>query len=185
MTGEAALLELDVQMEFTDYVRFQYYEALRRQWWLIPLFLLGCGTSAVLLVVSAFYQDSYLLRDIVPFSSLVLLGGVFLFAGPFLTAKRDFYVKAGLRQVIRYRIYETHLAIIYTRQQGKLSWSKVKEVHETGTAFLIYVSGSGAFILPKHEFPGESDIMSFRELLLVILGEKKCRFALGRVASAF
>lgn len=185
MTGEAALLELDVQLEFNDYLRYQYYEAVRKQWWTIPLFLMGCGLSFALLVISALHQDSILLRDMIPFSSLLLLGGVFVFAGPYLTSKREFYIKASLRKVIRYRVYETHLGIIHSNLQGKLAWNKVQEVHETGTAFLVYVDRSGAFILPKHEFAGESDVMSFRELLLVILGTKKCRFAMGKVAAFF
>jgi hypothetical protein len=185
MTDEAALLELDVQLEFNDYLRFQYYDSLRNQWWMIPLFLLGCSVSAVLLVVSAVNQDSYMLRDLVPFTSLLFLGGVFVLSGPYLTSRRDFYVKSSLRQMIRYRVYETHLGIINTRQQGKLAWSKVREVRETGSSFLVYVDRSGAFILPKHEFPGEGEIMSFRELAMVILGARKCRFNVGRVASHF
>jgi hypothetical protein len=185
MTGEAALLELDVQLEFADYVRFQYYDSLRRLWWVIPFFLLAGGTSFVLFVISAVRQDSYLLRDIIPFSSLVFLGSVFLVASPYLTARRNFDVKPGLRKVIRYRIYETHLSTASVTHQGKLSWSKVKEVRETGSAFLIYVAGAGAFILPKHEFPADGDLMSFRELLLVILGPTKCRFQLNRISSRF
>jgi YcxB-like protein len=185
MTGEAALLEVDVQLEFADYIRFKYFDALRNFWWLIPIFVLFSSFSAILIVVSAFYQDSYLLRDIIPFASLVMLGGVFMFASPYLTAKREFEVNPALRQVIRYRLYETHLSTVSTRRQGKLAWDKVNEVRETGTAFFLYVGGSGAFILPKHEFPTEADINSMRELLLVILGPAKCRFHLGRVSSRF
>jgi YcxB-like protein len=185
MSEEAALLELDVQLEFADYVRYRYYDALRRLWWLIPLFLLGSGISAVVVLVSAFYQDSIMLRDVVPFASLVMLGGVFLFSGPYLTSKREFELNAGLRQVIRYRLFETHLATISIRRQGKLPWTKVREARETGSAFLLYVSGSGAFIMPKHEFPSEAEMMSLRELLMVILGPQKCRFQLNRISERF
>jgi hypothetical protein len=185
MTGEAALLELDVQLEFNDYLRFQYYEALRTQWGLIPLFLLGSAVSAVVFVISAVNQDSYLLRDIVPFASMVMLGGVFIVAGPYLTAKRNFWAKAALRQVIRYRIFEEHLAVIQMKFQGKVAWNKIRQVHETGSAFFVYVEGSGAFILPKHEFPSEGEISACRELLTVILGARKCRFRPGPIASHF
>jgi hypothetical protein len=185
MTDEAALLEIDVQLEFADYLRYQYYDALRKQWWLIALFLLASAFSAFIVVLSAVRQDSYLLRDIIPFASVILLGGIFLVASPYLTAKRDFDVNAALRQVIRYRVYETHLTTISTRRQGKLPWAKVKEARETGTAFLLFVGRSGAFIIPKHEFPSAADILSMRELLTVILGPQKCRLKLTRLSSRF
>jgi hypothetical protein len=185
MTDEAALLELDVQLEFGDYLRFQYYDSFRRLWWTIPFFLLGSMVSAVLFVISAYYQDSYLLRDIIPFSSLIFLGGIFLFASPYLTSKREFEVNAALRQVIHYRFLETHLETISPRRRGKLPWTKVQEVRETGTAFFLYTAGTGAFIMPKREFPGEAEVMSMRELLIVILGPAKCRFELDRISSRF
>jgi len=186
MAEESALLELDVHLEFADYLRYQYYDALRKLWWLIPLFALAGGFSVIVIVVSAFYQDSYLLRDIIPFASMIFLGAVFLFASPYLTAKREYEVNPGLRQMIRYRLHEGHLAVISTKRQGKLPWSKVREARETGSSFLLYVQGSGsAFILPKHEFPGEAEISAMRELLMVILGARKCRFQLGRVSSRF
>jgi YcxB-like protein len=185
MTQEVALLEVDVQLEFADYLRYQYFDSLRRLWWLIPIFLLFSAISGIVILVSAFYQDSYMLRDVIPFASLVLFGGIFLFANPYLTAKREFEVNPGLRQVIRYRIFESHLATTSIRREGKLSWAKVREARETGSAFLLYVVGSGAFILPKHEFPSQAEVMSMRELLTVILGPVRCRFHLGRISSRF
>jgi YcxB-like protein len=186
MTDQAALLELDVQLEFGDYLRYQYYISLRVGWWLIPLFVLASGFSVVVITISAFYQDSYLLRDIIPFASMVFLGGIFMFAAPYLTAKREYEVNPGLRQMIRYQVHEEYLAVTSTRRQGKLPWDKVREARETGSSFLIYVEGSGrAFILPKHEFPGETEILAMRELLTVILGARKCHFRLGRVSSLF
>ena len=186
MAEESALLELDVQLEFADYLRYQYYDSLLALWWLIPLFALAGAFSLSVIVVSAVRQDSYLLRDIIPFASMVFLGTVFLFASPYLTAKRDYEVNAGIRQMIRYRLYEGHLAVISTKRQGKLPWSKVREARETGSLFLLYVQGSSsAFILPKHEFPGEAEISAIRELLTVILGPGKCKFQLGQVSAKF
>jgi hypothetical protein len=185
MTEEASLLEVDLQLEFADYLRYRYYDSLRTLWWLIPLFLLASGFSVVTIVVSAFYQDSYLLRDIIPFASIVFLGGIFMFATPFLTAKREYEVNPALRQLIRYQIHEKYLSVISTRRQGKLPWNKIREARETGTAFLLYVDGSSAFILPKHGFPGEAEVMAIRELLTVILGSPKCRFKLTRITSHF
>jgi hypothetical protein len=83
---EPALLEMDVQLTFDDYLRFQYFDAILTMWWAIPFFVLGCCISAVLLVVSAIHQDSYLLRDIIPFTSLLILGAVFVFSGPYFSA---------------------------------------------------------------------------------------------------
>jgi hypothetical protein len=186
MTDEAALLELDVHLEFGDYLRCQYYESLRLGWWLIPLFLLASGFSLVIIIVSAIQQDSYLLRDIIPFASMVLLAGVFLVATPYLTAKREYEVNPALRQMIRYQLHENHLNVISTKRQGKLPWKKVQLARETGNSFLIYVTGSSKpFILPKHEFPSETEVLAIRELLTVILGAPKCRFILGRVSSRF
>jgi hypothetical protein len=186
MTDEAALLELDVQLEFADYLRYQYYDSLRTLWWLLPLFVLALGFSGVVILISAVYQDSYLLRDIIPFASMVFLGGVFLVASPYLTAKREYEVNPALRQVIRYQLHEEHLSVMSTRHQGNLPWTKVREARETGSAFLLYVIGSSrAFILPKHEFPSETEILAIRELLTVILGAPKCRFRLGRISSRF
>jgi hypothetical protein len=186
MAEDAALLELDVQLEFADYLRYQYYDSLLKLWWLIPLFALAGAFSMAVVVVSAVRQDSYLLRDIVPFASMVFLGAVFLFASPYLTAKRDYEVNAGLRQMIRYRLYEGHLAVISTKRQGKLPWAKLREARETGSLFLLYVQGSSsAFVLPKHEFPGEAEVSAMRELLTVIVGARKCRFQLGQISSRF
>ncbi len=186
MTGEAGLLEVDVQLEFIDYVRYQYYDSLRRMWWLIALCALAGAFSVAVIVFSAVRQDSYLLRDIIPFASMILLGSVFLVATPYLTAKRESDMNPGVRQVIRYRLHETHLAIASSRVQGKVSWTKVREARETGSAFLLYVEGSSrAFILAKHEFLGADEIASLRELLTVILGAPKCRFQMGPLASRF
>jgi hypothetical protein len=185
MDPEAALLEFDVQLEFDDYLRYQYYDSFRRLWWLIPLFILLASVSSVIVGISAYYQDSYLLRDVIPFASLVFLGGIFIIAGPYLTAKREFEVNPGLRQTIRYRLTEKGLDTISPRRKGTLAWSKAGEVRETGTAFLLYASGNGAFILPKREFPGPVEISAFRELLLVILGVTKCKFQLDRISARF
>jgi hypothetical protein len=186
MTGEAALLELDVQLEFGDYLRYQYFTALRTLRWLLPLFALALAFSVVVIVISAIYQDSYLLRDIIPFASMVFLGGVFLCASPYLTAKREYEVNPALRQMIRYQLHEQHLSVMSTRFQGKLPWGKVRDARETGSAFLLYVEGtSRAFILPKHEFPGDTEITAMRELLTVILGAPKCHFQLSRFSSRF
>ncbi len=186
MTDQTALLELDVQLEFVDYLRYQYYDSLRLGWGLIPLFLLASCFSLAIIILSAVKQDSYLLRDIIPFASMVFLGGVFLIATPYLTAKREYEVNPALRRVIRYQVHEEYLSVSATKRQGKLPWSKVQLARETGSAFLLYVVGSSTpFILPKHEFPGETEIMAMRELLTVILGAGKCRFELGRVSSRF
>jgi hypothetical protein len=186
MTGEVALLEIDVHLEFIDYLRFQAYDSLRRLWWLIPVFALAGLFSIFVILLSAVRQDSYLLRDIIPFASMIFLATVFLFAMPYLTARREYDVNPAIRQVIRYSLHETHLGIFSSKVEGKLPWSKVREVRETGSSFLLYVQGSSrAFILPKHEFAGEGDIGSLRELLLVILGARTCHFELGFVTSRF
>jgi hypothetical protein len=186
MTDQDVLLEVDVHLEFVDYLRFQAYDSLRRLWWLLPLLFLAGLFSIFVIVLSAVRQDSYLLRDIIPFASMIFLATVVLFANPYLTAKRDYDVNPGLRQVIRYRLHETHLAIISSKLEGKLPWSKVLEVRETASSFFVYVLGSTrAFILPKHEFPGEAEVNSWRELLLVILGAPKCRFHVGAITSRF
>jgi hypothetical protein len=185
MTDQAALLELDVQLEFADYLRYRYYDALRYGWWLVCLFAIAMAFSGAVVLISAVYRDAYLLRDIVPFASMVLLGGVFLVATPYLTAKREFDVNPALRQMIRYQLHEAHLTVIAPKTKGKLPWAKVCEARELGSSFLLYVKGSSAFILPKHEFPSEVEISAMRELLLVILGPQKCRFALGQITGRF
>jgi hypothetical protein len=185
MAPEGALLELDVQLKFDDYLRFQYYDSLRRMWWLIPLFLLFAFISLLIVGISAYYQDSYLLRDVIPFASLVFLGGIFIVAGPYLSAKREYEVNPALRQVIRYRLLENALETESPRHKGKLPWSNVKEVRETATAFFVYASGNGAFILPKREFPSAVEVSAFRELLLVILGAPGCKFQLDRISARF
>jgi hypothetical protein len=185
MDDETALLEMDVQLTFEDYLRFQYYDTIQKMWWLIPIFMLGCCISAILLGVSAFRQDSYLLRDIVPFTSLLILGGVFVFAGPYFTARRDFAVNSSLRQPVHYIVRETFLQTTSPRRTGKLPWQNVKEARETGASFLIYTTSGDTLILPKTAFTSESQMMSLRELLIVILGIPRCLFKLNALSERF
>jgi hypothetical protein len=185
MNDDTSLLELDVQLEFEDYLRFFYYDSLLKMWWLIPFFLLGCCISAVLLGVSAYNQDSYLLRDIVPFTSMLFLGGVFLLAGPYFSSRRDFAVNSSLRLPIHYVVRESYLQSASPRRTGKLPWDKVILARETGSSFLIYTATAGTLILPKTAFTSESQMMSLRELLIVILGIPKCRFKLDRISERF
>jgi YcxB-like protein len=181
---EPALLEMDVQLTFDDYLRFQYFDAILTMWWAIPFFVLGCCISAVLLVVSAIHQDSYLLRDIIPFTSLLILGAVFVFSGPYFSARRDFAVNSSLRLPIHYVVREHYLQSASPRRTGKLPWSNVRLVRETGASFLIYTTG-GTLILPKQAFTSESQMMSLRELLIIILGVARCHFKLDRVSERF
>ncbi len=185
MSEEAALLELDVQLEFRDYLRFQYYDSLRKLWWTVPFFGLAALVSVVLVIISAYNQDYYLLQDVTPFTSLVFLGALFLFAAPYLSSKREFEVNAALRQRIHYTLHEHMLETVSPRRKGKLPWAKVSGARETGTAFFLYIAPSGAFILPKREFPSEAEVSAFRELLFVILGANKCNFTLDRISSKF
>jgi hypothetical protein len=185
MNDDVPLLELDVQLAFKDYVLFVYYDSLLKMWWLIPFFLLGYSISAILLAVSIARQDAYLLRDIVPFTSLLILGGIFVFAGPYFSSHRDFAVNPALRLPIHYVVRETYLQSTSPRRTGRLPWDKVSLARETGSSFLIQTNDGGTLILPKKSFQSESQMMSLRELLIVILGLPRCRFRLDWISERF
>ena len=166
------VFQLAGTLTLTDIVRFQYFDAIRRDWpvrtiTVLVLWIALLGGTAVLLgsgVITGRASLGF-------FCAATLSWAPVMLANPYLMARRQYHRQRYLREPIQFRFTDSGIQLRGLSFSGEITWVLVHRVDEAKTAFLIYPAILGsAWILPKRFFRADDEIKDWRE------------FAIGRLA---
>jgi hypothetical protein len=165
------LFQLAGTLTLTDIVRFQYFDAIRRDWpvrtiTVLVLWIALLGGIAVLLGSGAITGRASLGF----FFAATLSWAPVMLANPYLMARRQYHRQLNLREPIQFRFTDSGIQLRGLSFSGEITWVLVHRVDEAKTAFLIYQGSRSAWILPKRFFRADAEIKSWKE------------FAIGRLA---
>jgi YcxB-like protein len=164
-----AEIEIDVLLEFRDYLRANYWYLLHR-YRLLFVFLFIGGIVYPLLIITGRRSD--LLGDnswayFIPWVMILLL-----FVTNYFAAKKHMRSNKPLSEKIHYVFSEQGFNTAASSFSGSTTWQNVFEARETGTNFLIFISNSIMYIVPKRCFRDVEQIQAFKQLVQAQLGPK-------------
>jgi len=128
--------------------------------------LLWIGLWILLLFRPAPEQDWAITLQTSPLKWAFGLPVIFLFVLPLLSSRRalgDDRIKQG----VSYQFSDGGIRIKTSVSHSDLSWSAVRQVSETGHAFLLFTSPNIASTLPKRCFESPEIVAALRELFRV------------------
>lgn len=162
-------IEIDVLLDFRDYLRANYWYLLHRYKFLFAILLIA-GVVYPLVLISG--GRSYLLGDhswgyFIPWFILL-----YLIVSPYFSAKKYMASNRSLGEKIHYVFSTTGINTNAASFSGTLAWQNVFEARETGSNFLIFNSRSSMYIIPKRCFRDVEHMQAFKRLLQAELGPK-------------
>jgi hypothetical protein len=162
-------IELDVLLEFRDYLRANYWFLFRRFKLLFLILVIGCVAYPLLVLTgrsSGNPNDNYW-GFLIPVGLLV-----FVMAGTYFGAKRQMASNKALSERIHYTFSEKGIDTSASSSSGHTSWENLYVAHETKTNFLLFISKNMMYTIPKRCFNDADDIVSFKDLLRSQLSSK-------------
>src|SRR5579863_3216941 len=166
------MIELAGAYSSSDLVRFQYFHFNRRRWWISALALLFplFGISgAIILMLLVDDNNSSLMQNALPFIGCLLLWAVLLLGGPYFNARRQFRNTPFLQEPIEFRFNDEGAHMKGPTFTTDVRWSHLKDIYETKSNFLVYLSPQLAWVVPKHLFVGEAEIERTRRFFIAHL----------------
>lgn len=155
-------VEVDVLLEFRDYLRANYWFIFHRFKLFIGLYCF-IGVVFPLLLLSGIASrrpgDNYW-GLLIPLGVLVLM-----FAGTYFSTKRHMASNRALSERVHYVFSESGIDATAPSSSGRTAWQNVYKAHETKTNFLIFISKNMMYVIPKRCFDGAEQIAFFKRLL--------------------
>jgi len=155
-------IELDVLLEFRDYLRANYWFLFRRFKLLFVILVIGCVAYPLMVLTGASPKnpnDNYW-GLLIPFALLL-----FIIAGTYFGAKRQMSSNKSLSQRIHYTFDETGIATVAPSSSGRTAWENIYKAHETKTNFLLFISKNMMYTIPKRCFADIQQLNAFKQLL--------------------
>jgi len=162
-------VELDVLLDFRDYLRANYWFLFRRFKLLFLILLFGGVVYPLLLLtgrLSGSPNDNYW-GFLIPFGMLL-----FVIGGIYFSAKRHMASNKGLSERIHYTFSENGIDALAPSSSGHTTWSNLYEAHETKNNFLLFISRNMMYTIPKRCFHDVEQISAFKDLLRSQLSSK-------------
>jgi hypothetical protein len=162
-------VEIDVLLEFSDYLRANYWFMFHRFKFLFLILFIGAVVYPLLLVsrmASQSPSDNYW-GYLIPWGMLALLLG-----GTYFSAKKHMASNRGLSERIHYVFSEHGIDATAPSSSGHTVWKNIYEAHETKRNFLIFLSKNMMYTIPKRCFDSVEQIASFKRLLRSQLNSK-------------
>ncbi len=176
---DTASIEASIQLEFHDFLRFQYFHTLRRLWiGLILLLLLLVGLILLLALTWISSPREIFTNVFSNFGQMLFFAGLGIFSllgGPYIHARRMMRTTPELQEMTAFRISPELIQTRSATTRMECQWERVHFVQETASFFLLYFAPQIATILPKRAFHSQQEVQQFRELVLAQLGQKKFR----------
>jgi hypothetical protein len=163
-------VELEVRLEFADYLWASYWYHFRKPG--MKLLALICSIYLVAIPVTlAITPGRVTLESLV--MPLLLPAGLLLFvASVYFGAKRSLASNRSLQDSIRYRFSADGIDVFAESSYGHTSWDNIYAAYEIRHAFLILISHSVMYTLPKRCFKDHEQFLAFQDLLEAHLGER-------------
>lgn len=164
-----SIVEIDVLLEFRDYLRANYWFMFHRFKLLLLILLMGAVVYPLLLVsrmASPSPTDNYW-GYLIPWGMVALL-----FGGTYVSAKKHMASNKGLSERIHYVFSENGISAAASSSSGHTAWQNVYEAYETKTNFLIFLAKNMMYVIPKRCFDSFDQVASFKRLLRSQLNSK-------------
>ena len=153
-------IEIDVLLGFRDYLKANYSFMFRK----FKLFLLVFGFFAVydlvLLIRAGASQPTKYWGLLIPWGVLALMVG-----GVYFNTKKHMASNRALSERIHYVFSENGIDATAPSSSGHTAWQNVYEAYETKTNFLIFISKSMMYVIPRRCFDSAEQIASFKSLV--------------------
>jgi hypothetical protein len=167
--GESAI-ELRGGLSFEDTMRFQYFQALRRIWWLVALVAILLFIVAPVLL--ALFVNTYppvvswdwVLTNAAPVAYGLLAIMFLVLVAPYVCAKKQFAAQSQPPKILKVSFTSEGISSEGTGFSSKVAWTFVKTVRETESFFLLYYSASAAMVVPKRCFNNPEEMERWRNL---------------------
>jgi hypothetical protein len=159
--NDVASIELDVTLEFRDYLRVNFWFFLRKLKFLLALLLIAMLYPLLTAIglMEGSERDNYW-GLLIPFGFFALL-----FGANYYGARRYWESNASIRETKRYTLTERGIDVAGPTAGGYSGWENVREAFEKEHSFILFVSTQETYIIPKRFFDGGSQIEAFRDLL--------------------
>ncbi|MFL6209587.1 MAG: YcxB family protein [Pyrinomonadaceae bacterium] len=164
--AEAASVELDVLLEWQDYLRAVYwslFRALNMKIWL------AFGPLLLLLYFYEMFQGQTRQAMVLLIPPGLLL---VLIVNTYITAKRNLASQRSLSQTIHYSFSDNSIDISAPSSSSHIDWSNIYKVHETKHNFLLFIARNQMLVIPRRFFLNNEQISQFKELLRLKLPSK-------------
>ena len=146
------------RLKTSTYISLTFGYLLRRQWWLIPLFIGGN--------IAIFYYK-FIITGIVTSLLSVLYFGFWLLQFYAVTMLEE---NKMLFQSIGYQITSKNIIMQLTAKQGMpIEWKQIKRAYVRKNYIILLISKAHFIYLPQHVFKNKQE----KEFLLFILKGKK------------
>jgi hypothetical protein len=168
--GESAI-DLRGGLSFEDIMRFQYFHALRRIWWLVAL--LAILLFIVAPVLLALFVNTYppvvswgwVLANAAPVAYVLLAVMFFVLLAPYLGARKQFAAQNRHPQLLKVSFTSEGISSEGVGFSSKVAWDLVGTVLETRSFFLLYYSPGAAMVVSKRCFENPEKLERWRHLL--------------------
>ena len=173
--------ELGGTFTLSDVVRFQYFHALRRTWWVVIGVTLIVLAEVILAAVLALEFHNYeIVRYGTPIALLFLLWLGIITVLPYTAARKQLKTGVSLREPIIYPFSPQGIHYKSAFSSGETSWKAFWRICETKSLFCLYSSASSALVLLKRFFKDEAEQSDWRRLVEQQIAPNHARETRGR-----
>jgi hypothetical protein len=161
-------IELDVALEFRDYLWVNFWFFFRKLKFLLAL--LAVATIYIFLSAVVLLEGDEKGNNWGLLFPLGLFG--LLFGSSYYGARRYWNSNAAIRETKHYTFTKRGIDTAGRTAGGYIGWENVREAVENRNSFILFISTQEMFIIPKRFFTSESQVEVFRTLLRHLLGRK-------------
>lgn len=163
---EKHTVDIDVLLEYKDFLRNIFWQTFKKTWF---IFLLA------LLLTPLFFYGVFAMILTGKFSA-----GIFLPSLPFIAVLMNLYgVRSSakksfenLKGKIQWSFSDEGFKTFTAVGTSENNWEGLEEIKETNNDFLLFIQKPIFIIIPKRCFQNESDILEFKQIVERNLGSK-------------
>jgi hypothetical protein len=156
-------IELTGTIAFGDVLRFQYAQCYRRTWWIVLLLMFFSFVGFLLALTVAILTPTHDFARVGGiWFALLSVYWILLGTAPYRGAKKQMKTNTPLAAPIQYIFSSQGVHRSGVHFSSDISYEALWAVRETKSMFLLYLSASSAFVLPKRFFKDDSQHNEWR-----------------------
>ena len=162
-------VEIYVLLELRDYLKANYWFMFRKFKLFLLIYIFGAVVYPLFLLLKgdAESQTTNYWGFLIPWGVLVLM-----FGGTYFNTKKQMASNRALNERVHYVFFENGIDATAPSSSGHTAWQNVYEAYETKSNFLIFLSKSMMYVIPKRCFDSAGQVASFKSLLRSQLAAK-------------
>jgi hypothetical protein len=166
-------LEVDCQLQFSEFYHALRWDAWRRFWWLYCTLIIGAFGFGMVHVFHSISVSSFNAFEAILYTVgfPALLGGVFYYS-VYRFAQQQFRTGSGFREQRHYIFFEEGVETSTSVSSGRSAWTLLYKVFETRESFFFFGSMASFTILPKRTLETEDRVQLLRNLIRQNVGAK-------------